>query len=57
MKTFMSEYGRFLIAVIAGSFIFYFILKLKNDFKDYSSNYIAAITGVEDTSYKGGDKE
>lgn len=56
MKTFFSEYGRFIIAIIASSFIFYFMLKLRVEFKSYSSNYIAAITGVEDASYRGGDK-
>lgn len=55
MKTFFSEYGRFLVAIIAGSFVFYFALKLRADFKTYSSNYIEAITGVDDASYKVGD--
>lgn len=51
MNTFLSEYGRFVVAIVCLIFLFDIGTFLVEGFNKYSVMYIQAITGVEDTSY------
>lgn len=55
MNTFISEYGRFIVAIICLIFLFGIGSFLINGFREYSVEYIQAITGVKDTSYNQTD--
>lgn len=51
MNSFLSEYGRFIVAIVCLIFLFGIGSFLINGFREYSVTYIQAITGVENTNY------
>lgn len=52
MNSFFKEYGGFLIASIAVIFAMMLITFAKTNYKDMASEFIANLTGVENSEFK-----
>lgn len=55
MKTLMAEYGTFIVSCVVLAGTFAIIVALPRKFRSFSKDYIALITGVDNTDYTDRD--